>query len=217
MRITLIGMAGIGKSTWAARLEGAGFLRIDCDRMIAEELSPELNHAEDLIAALGAWMGLPWEPRYERRASQYQDLEGGVMSRVIRRLKDADPGNPVIVDTAGSVIYSGDEILEELGRWSTVVHLAAPIEVQRVLLEDYLKRPGPVLWHGMFQQRPDESNRDAVSRCYPALLEDRERRYSRWAHLSLDYSVHRRRDLTTQGFLELLENQGTGQRGKTTR
>jgi hypothetical protein len=139
------------------------------------------------------------------------------MNRVIGRFREADPWDPVVVDTAGSVIYSGDGILEELGRWSTVVHLTAPIEVQRVLLEDYLKRPGPVLWHGMFQQRPDETTREAISRCYPMLLEDRERRYSRWAHISLDYSVHRRRDLTTRGFLDLLEDSVTGQRGETRR
>ena len=208
MKMTLIGMAGIGKSTWSARLADRGFLRIDCDRMIAKGLSEELEGAKDLIASLGAWMGLPWEERYTRRSDHYHRLEREVMSRVVKRLEEAGPEEDMVLDTAGSVIYTGEKILKELGRLTTVVHLAASEEVRRHLLEDYLKRPGPVLWQGLFRPRPGESNRETLSRCYPALLEDRERRYRALAHISLDHALHRRGDLTTEGFLDLLGEGG---------
>ncbi len=202
VRITLIGMAGIGKSTWALRLENQGFRRFDCDHMIAERLSSEVAAGEDLIAALGSWMGLPWEPGYEERAARYQRLEKEVTSKVLKTLGPGRGEENVVVDTAGSVVYTGDEILEGLAEQSVIVHLACPSEVRRPLLQDYLKRPGPVLWRGMFQRRPEETLEEALVRCYERLLEDRERRYARWAHVSLEYRVHRRGDPDCKGLIE---------------
>jgi shikimate kinase len=201
-RVTLTGMAGIGKSTWAARLERAGFARMDCDRMIAGRLSTELAGAGDLIAALGSWMGLPWEPGYEERAALYHDLEKAVMAEVLEALKDANGRADTVVDTAGSVIYTGDEVLEGLAGQSVVVHLESPPEIRRRLLVDYLKRPGPVLWNGLFRPGPEESLQEALTRCYRDLLEDRERRYAGWAHITLDHHAHREGGLTLEGFLE---------------
>ena len=43
MVIGLIGMAGIGKSRWAARLADAGFTALHCDDLIAERLRIEHN------------------------------------------------------------------------------------------------------------------------------------------------------------------------------
>ncbi|MFO7784517.1 MAG: shikimate kinase [Thermodesulfobacteriota bacterium] len=211
LQITLIGMAGIGKSTWAARLERRGFLRIDCDRMIAERLSTELAGAGDLIAALGSWMGLPWEPGYEERAMRYQHLEKAVMEEVLENLGRAQGKNDIVVDTAGSVIYTGDDVLDELAGQSVVVHLASPHEDRERLLEDYLKRPGPVLWHGMFRPAPGEPHQQAVARCYAELLEDRERRYTRLAHITLDYRAHREGDLSLESFLGRARSFSRGQ------
>ncbi len=184
-------MAGIGKSTWSGRLERRGFLRIDCDRMIAERLSSELADAPDLIAALGSWMGLPWEPGYEKRALHYHQLEKAVMAEVLEVLRGAQGRDQIVVDTAGSVIYTGDDVLNELAEQSVVVHLASPLEVRERLLREYLKRPGPVLWRGMFRPEREEPLQQTLARCYPKLLEDRERRYARWAHVTLDYKAHR--------------------------
>lgn len=208
MRVALIGMAGIGKSTWAGRLEREGFLRLDCDRMIAERLSRELAGAGDLIAALGSWMGLPWEPGYEERAARYQRLEAAVMEEIIGSLAAGKGDDDVVVDTAGSVIYLEDGMLADLADRSAVVHLAAPPEVRKRLLEEYLKRPGPVLWHGMFLPEPGEALEDAVERCYERLLDDRERRYTRWARVTLPHDVHRKGLADAPSFLERLRKTG---------
>jgi shikimate kinase len=210
LRVALIGMAGIGKSTWAGRLERKGFLRLDCDRMIAGRLSRELAGAGDLIAALGSWMGLPWEAGYEERAAQYQRLEASVMEEILGSLAEGGAGDDVVVDTAGSVIYLADEMLADLAKRCVVVHLAAPPEVRRRLLEAYLVRPGPVLWHGMFLPEPGEALDEAVARCYERLLEDRERRYTRWARVSLPHRLHRRELADADAFLEGLRYRGSG-------
>ena len=210
MRVALIGMAGIGKSTWAARLEREGFLRLDCDRMIAERLSRELAGAGDLIAALGSWMGLPWEPGYEKRAARYHRLEEVVMKEILGLLAAGKDDDDVVVDTAGSVIYLADGMLSELADRSVVVHLAAPPEVRKRLLEEYLVRPGPVLWHGMFLPEPGEALEDAVARCYERLLDDRERRYTRWARVSLPHDVHRKGLADAPSFLDSLRKMGSG-------
>ncbi|MGD8389742.1 MAG: dephospho-CoA kinase [Desulfobacteraceae bacterium] len=191
MRISLIGMAGTGKSTWAKRFQAYGFQRIDCDRMIAERLSSNLHAADDLIAALGSWMGLPWEPGYEDRAAQYHREEMAVMQEALAVLATTAPRGDVVVDTAGSVIYTGASILRELIRQTTVVHLETPPEVQERMLEEFLERPGPVLWQGMFRKASGESERQALARCYPRLLADREKRYRALAHVSLPHAFHK--------------------------
>lgn len=179
---------------------------MDCDRMIAERLSPGVAGADDLIAALGSWMGLPWEPGYETRAAQYHRLEKTVMKEILDTLAGGGGGDDVVVDTAGSVIYTGDEMLEELAERSAIIHLAAPPEVRQRLLEDYLERPGPVLWHGMFRPEPGEALRDTIARCYERLLDDRERRYTRWARVSLPHDVHRKRLADAPSFLDRLRS-----------
>ncbi len=170
--------------------------------MIAERLSAELARSEDLIAALGAWMGLPWEEGYEERAGQYRQLEQAVLSEILERLGEGGGGGCSVVDTAGSVIYAGRDLLEGLAARTVLVHLEAPPEVRARLLEGYLERPGPVLWPRRFRPGPGGAVRDVIARCYERLLDDREQRYTRWARVSLPYEVHRQGGLDADGFLD---------------
>lgn len=201
-RITLIGMAGIGKSTWAGRLRTSGYQWIDCDRLIAESLSIRFPAGEDLIKALGEWMGLPWEEEYGERAGLYQVQERAVMARVIDSLGGSAPGaGRVVIDTAGSVIYTGMEILEKLASKTLMVHLETPSDVRNKMLEDYIKRPGPVIWDGLFERKAGEPVHAALARCYPRLLEERERRYREVAHVTIPHSIHRGHGTTLEEFI----------------
>lgn len=213
MRIALIGMAGAGKSTWSSRFQARGFLRLDCDRMIAERLSSSLRCADDLIAALGSWMGLPWEPEYEDRAAQYQQREVDVMQEVLASLATTPTPKDVVVDTAGSVIYTGSSVLQELARQTTVVHLETPPEIREHMLVAFLERPGPVLWQGMFQKAAGESEIQALTRCYPLLLADREKRYRALAHVSLPHDFHQRDARGVSDFLARIQK-GIAGRGE---
>jgi shikimate kinase len=205
VRISLIGMAGTGKSTWAKRLKPHGFEHLDCDKRIAERLSLEPEGTGDLIGRLGRWMGLPWERKYVERSERYQRTEKEVMTDLIQRLKDSAPSrNNVVVDTAGSVIYTGKAILDELAELTRIVHLETPQKVQEEMLKDFIKRPGPVIWNGMFDMKKGESPTEALARCYPILLSEREMLYGNLAHITIPYSVHHAKGSDIRLFLKYL-------------
>jgi hypothetical protein len=70
-----------------------------------------------------------------------------------------------------------------------------------------LSDPKPVLWGGEFSQRPGESAKDAVARCYPQLTAYRKQLYERYAHRIVPMERLRDTALDARGFLELLFSQ----------
>lgn len=203
MHLSLTGMSGSGKSFWSERLVRRGFTRFCCDDLIAARLAPRLSGKGDSIAQLGEWMGFPFQPGYEEREAEYLSLERETMAEALRMLK-ADPGSGtenIVIDTTGSVIYTGPEILAELRRLTTIVHLATPLAVQNGMLESYLSFPRPVLWRGMYTRIPPETDEQALARCYRELLARRERLYREFADLTVDYFKHRGTEFGIEEFL----------------
>jgi hypothetical protein len=91
----------------------------------------------------------------------------------------------LILDTTGSVIHTGNNLLFRLRKLMTVVYLAASDEEQQLLIRRYLDDPKPVLWRGSFQSRAGESPKDTVARCYPVLIGARRQSYQALAHHTL--------------------------------
>jgi shikimate kinase len=203
MRLSLVGMSGSGKSFWSGKLSRSGFRRMCCDDFIAARLVEELGSKRGGIAAVGRWMGLPFEPHYRAREAAYLGCEMEVMNQILVEIDtgDDDPDENVVIDTTGSVIYTGEATLTKLRRCSIVVHLSTPIEIQKMMLEAYMKKPRPVLWRNMFAQRPDETTEQALARCYPQLLASRERQYEALAHVTISYYEHRRAGFGVAEFL----------------
>lgn len=204
MRLTLTGMSGSGKSFWSKQLARRGFTHICCDDLIAARLVLRLSGGGDAIARLGRWMGFPFQPGYEERESEYLLLEKEMMAESLRILS-GNPGSApadIVMDSTGSVIYTGEEILAELRRLTTIVHLATPVEVQRKMLESYLSSPRPVLWRGMFVRTPSETDEEALARCYPVLLASREELYREFADVTVDYAKHRGERFGVEEFIE---------------
>ena len=203
MRLSLIGMAGSGKSYWSRKLSGQGFTRFCCDDMIADKLALELKRLNGKTMSVSEWMGFPYEPYCAERESRYLAYEIKVMSEILEYLKH--PYNigeqNIVIDTTGSVIYAGHEILIELQRLTTVVHLKTPPEVQRQLLEAYISKPHPMLWQGTFIKKPRESNKRALMRCYPRLFSSRQQLYERYSDVTLDYFALRNKDFGINDFL----------------
>ena len=81
------------------------------------------------------------------------------------------------------------------------MHLSTPFEIQKVMLEAYMKKPRPVLWRDMFLKDLDETNEQALARCYPQLLSSRERQYEDLAHVTISYYKHRRAGFGVAEFL----------------
>jgi shikimate kinase len=203
MRIALVGMSGSGKSFWSKRLTRSRFRCFCCDDLIAAKLFPEARKRDGSIAAVGRWMGFPFEPAYKEREAAYLACETAVMIELLQGLDnlEGDLQEKIVIDTTGSVIYTGAETLAKLRRLTTIVHLATPLEIQQRKLEAYVKQPRPILWRDLFVKRPEETNAQAMARCYPELLTSREGQYEKLAHVTISYYHHRREGFSVEEFL----------------
>ena len=189
MHISLIGMSGTGKSKWSIRLSEIGFRRFCCDDLIAMKLSPKLTKEDGSMVKLGQWMGFPFEPQYKEREKEYLDAEKEVLSEVLDFIDSnkSYSDKKIVIDTTGSVIYTGKKILRRLRQCTQIIHLVTPLEEQASMLESYMDNMRPVLWMDLFSKRPGENNEEALFRCYPKLLQYRENLYNQVADVLIGY------------------------------
>ena len=190
--IAFIGMSGVGKSYWARQLAQAGWLHLDCDEQIAHRLGEMIEVAsnEDPVHAVGRWMGMPWDDGYEAHAARYLELEQAVTTQAIDQLREHSD-QPAVIDTTGSVIYTGDVVLNRLKQTTRVVYFDVPDAVRQHMVELYLSEPKPVLWQGGYQPEPGELAAHTLQRCYTRLLADRGERYRALADVVIDYHAVR--------------------------
>ena len=207
MRISLIGMAGSGKSYWSIKLAQHGFRRFCCDDLIAAKLAPDLTRPDGTIMEMGKWMGFPYEHHYKKRESQYLTYEIEVLIEILDYLASHKntPEENIVVDTTGSVIYAGQEILQKLCRYTTVIYLLTPPEVQERLLNAYISKPHPMLWRDSFSKEPRETNEESLARCYPRLLFAREGLYARYADVEIDYYKRNKKGFKVSDFLNVVD------------
>lgn len=185
LRLALIGMSGAGKSHWTKNLAAHGCRAVCCDDEIESRLAPLLRSGGYTgINGVAAWMGWPDSPNYGEREAQYLAEEIATLDQVLGDL-ERDPQRELVLDTTGSVIYCGNNILLRLRRQMTVLYIAASADELQMLIERYLEDPKPVLWRGAFRPRPGETPEDTVARCYPALIAARRQSYEALAHLTV--------------------------------
>lgn len=185
LRLALIGMSGAGKTYWSKHLSSPTLPAISCDDLIESRLAPTLEAGGFRgINGVAAWMGWPDSPTYAERESQYLSEEISSLDEVLTCL-EKNPSSALILDTTGSVIHTGNNLLFRLRKLMTVVYLAASPEEQQLLIRRYLEDPKPVLWRGAFQPRPGEAPADTVARCYPALIAARRQSYQALAHCTV--------------------------------
>lgn len=178
-------MSGVGKTFWAKRLTQAGHRSICCDDHIEQRLHPRLESGGYAgIHGVASWMGWPDSPTYAQREAEYLAEEIATLDEVLTGL-ERNPSSELILDTTGSVIYTGNNLLRRLRRQMTIVYLVASAEEQQLLMERYLRDPKPVLWRGAFQPKRGETPRETVARCYPTLIAARRQSYEALAHCSL--------------------------------
>ena len=207
IKLSLIGMSGAGKSHWAQKLAGAGFRVISIDDRIEKKLAPELAAGGYRgIGGVAAWMGWPDQPAYREREKKYLECEVKSMDEALDEIQ-ASGEEGTVLDTTGSVVYTGEEICQRMQSLTTVAYLGASPAEEELLIARYLSDPKPVLWDAQFDQRPGETTHEAIARCYPQLIASRKKLYERYAHRVV--SMERLKDLQpdARGFLELLEGQ----------
>jgi hypothetical protein len=201
LRLALIGMSGAGKTFWSKKLAAHGCAAVSCDDRIEERLAARLEEGGHAgINGVAAWMGWPDSPDYGEREAQYLSEEIRVLDDVLASLERERNGS-LILDTTGSVIYVGNNLLHRLRKLMTVVYLAASETESQLLIERYLNDPKPVLWRGAFVPKQGETSRETVARCYPALVESRRRSYEVLAHVTLAISELRGPSMDAESFL----------------
>lgn len=207
IKLSLIGMSGAGKSYWGQKLAGAGFRVVGVDDRIEKKLAPELAAGGYRgIGGVAAWMGWPDDPAYREREKQYLEREVKSMAEALDEIQ-ASVEEGTILDTTGSVVYTGQEICHRMQSLTTVVYLQATPAEEELLIARYLSDPKPVLWGDQFVQRSGESTHDAIARCYPQLIAHRKKLYERYAHRIVSMSLLWNAHLDARGFLELIEGQ----------
>jgi hypothetical protein len=185
LRLALIGMSGAGKTFWTKRLAETGRPSISCDDRIEQRLATRVAAGGYAgINGVAAWMGWPDSPTYAGREADYLAEEIHTLDEVLSAL-EKKRGQELILDTTGSVIHTGNNLLMRLRRQMTVVYLAASGAEQQLLVERYLTDPKPVLWRGAFQPRAGEAPGETVARCYPVLIAARRQSYEALAHCTL--------------------------------
>jgi shikimate kinase len=220
LRLALIGMSGSGKTHWTKHLEALGLPTISCDDQIEARLAPALESGGySGINGVAAWMGWPGSSTYAEREARYLAEEISTLDEILGEL-EKDPRRELILDTTGSVIHAGNNILHRLRRQLTVVYLAASANEQELLIQRYLQDPKPVLWRGAFQPRRGEAPRETVARCYPALIAARRQSYEALAHVTLPVANLRVStsipasggQSSGEAFLEMIRQQVAGHR-----
>jgi len=207
LKLALIGMSGSGKTFWANKLAGCGYRLISCDDRIEQKLAAELSAAGYRgIGGVAAWMGWPGSATYRDREQKYLQCEIEVIREILTELARAHE-EKIVVDTTGSVIYTGKKLCQGLRQQTTVVYLEASPQEQATLIERYLRDPKPVLWREQFHPRKEETPREAVGRCYPQLIEYRRTLYDELAHRVVPISDLRGAHLGGNDFLRILEEQ----------
>lgn len=207
MHISLIGMSNSGKTYWSQKLETAGFKRYSSDDYIEEKLGEELKKlGYSGIADVSKWLGQPYEESHARNSKTYLSYEIESLQYFISQITNQDDN--VVIDTTGSVIYTGD-VLKKLKKSTKIVYLDTPAKVQKQMYESYIKNPKPVLWQGSFYKLKGESDMEALSRCYPEFLRYRTTKYRSLANITFDYHLLRDKDLTTENFISLLQSRLT--------
>lgn len=199
-------MSNSGKSHWAQKLESIGFKRFSCDEIIEKKLAKELKVLGfSGINDLARWMGQPYEKKYSENSQKYLELERESLEIITKHLKSGARYQNIVVDTTGSIIYVGGNIVEELSKLTTIIYFDTPITVRQEMCQLYFQNPKPVIWGDNFKRSYGESSLNALKRCYPDLLEYRCKKYREYAHITVDYLLLRKSGITTDDFLSLLE------------
>jgi len=206
IHLALIGMSGTGKSYWSSKLINHGFHSFCCDDLIEKKLEDFLWLPNGKKLSMAEWMGHPYEPQYIQAEQNYLEFEVEMMESICSFLReDVYQGKNVVVDTTGSLIYTGETLIGCLKEITTIVYLKAQLGSIKTMYETFLRDPKPVLWQGRFNKQPQESNQEALLRCYPELLRSRQREYERYADVVIDFETLHKRGFGVKGFLETIQ------------
>lgn len=227
MIISLIGMSGCGKSFWSKRLASLyKFQRYACDDLIASKLnaildsttgapaaSTGIKHTESSTRRISDWMGDPGSENSEAHQAIYLATERTVMQEVLNAIASTlqSPHSSttvpnIVIDTTGSLIYTGEEVTSALKSMSRVLLFDSSADEQETMLRKYLANPKPIIWNGHFCPTPQESYLQSLERAFRSLMVERKERYRELADCIIPFDVHHSSSYTVEQLLEDIED-----------
>ena len=199
-------MSGVGKTHWSKKLEKKGFKRYCCDEIIEKKLKKYKGIKLKGIKSVAHWLGQPYEKHHQQNSKQYLSFEKEALLEIFNRLRqNLKPHEKAVIDTTGSVIYTGKDVMKTLSQLSKIIYLEIPNEVKKIMYKKYLQDPKPVIWGDKYQKTNGETDRKALVRCYQNLLNYRINKYHRHACLTLDYYLLRQPDFTIDKFIQAID------------
>jgi shikimate kinase len=204
--IALVGMSGVGKSTWAARFHAAGYRHVDCDALIAGELARQYQQSFTDLGAVGGWMGMPDAPQFAAREQAYLAAEAHVLAAALATLDR----QPTVIDCTGSVVYLPAGLLQRLRQHASIMHLAEGAASAQRRIAGYLAAPRPIVWAGAYQPQPGETRDQSIARCFAELVAWRVTRYRALCHHTIDEALHRDPACGVAGLLRQLAGAPAG-------
>ena len=211
MRISIIGMAGVGKTYYASMLSrDTDYKLISCDDLIAEMLAKELASIgiKPNLESITSWRGQPYEKRYRKNEQLQIVNEQAVMERVCGELDNLLEEN-IVVDTSGSVIYANSYVLSKLKALTLIIYIKAGTEHVKNLFTDEIIWRRPLIWGNSFLKTEYETNENALKRCFVNLFQWRSKEYERWADVIISYETLKNNCKTAKQFLNLVEDKIT--------
>lgn len=179
LKIAFVGMSNIGKSYTGMRLATAfDFELIEVDKIIWEQLG------QDSMADFAKWQGQPYSDGYAERELESIALESSATAEAV----SFEDGN-AILDTTGSVVYTDNQVQEDLIKHWYIVHISASDQEIERLKVQYFKHPKPLIWREHFHCKADQTPEDAILDCYPNLLASRSKAYSKLANVTISSDV----------------------------
>lgn len=176
LRLAFIGMSNAGKSYRARVLrDECGFLWYHIDGEIQKTLGFET------MEEISEWLGYPTSSTYIERERQYLDAENKYT--MIDTLDTG--GKNLVSDTTGSVIYVKERTHNWLEENCLMVNIQVDEKAISELIKNFFEKPKPVIWQGFFEQKENETEREALERCYPKLLSYRLEKYRAMAHINI--------------------------------
>ena len=206
--LSLIGMSNIGKTYWAEKFKKIGFYHAHCDNLIEEKLRDAKIISKNIqgINRIAKWMGYPYEARFKEAQIKYLGFEKESLMGIMEKLDKGALGN-TIIDTTGSVIYTGSKVYKKLRAKSLIVYIKETEEMRKRMFENFIKIPKPVIWGNIYKKRKNENKEEALARCYRKLLEYRAKLYEKYADIIIPHKIIEDGKAGVYEFLELIKNQ----------
>jgi len=178
-RLAFVGMSNCGKSYRSKILRDQNdFMWYEVDAAIQKDLW------FDDMQDISDWMKQPYNEWFSVRQEQYLRSEARCT-----KLDGLDTWwRNLSFDTTGSVVYLDESTLDWLHNKCLVVNIDVGEEDIARMVRKYFEEPKPVVWGDSFYTLKDESNDDALLRCFPLLLHDRIEKYRDFSHITIPFT-----------------------------